>query len=237
MNGTMNSHSELEERLKVLEKMILYQLDKAKKSILNGETGYQKIKSGPIVEVRRKVNIIRCCNGSLNNPNKVNNCCYFGYDADENLYELLQKTMNSVLENVNIGEHEGTEMFIQWSKYTLIRFDVYCYRCNFSSNKVVKDFEGAIGVIIIKRIIDLIVSDPQILVSTIFQQVIMMGYQKKIADIINEVVTIINTIGTTTNKLESIMPTSCIQNIDNTCRFCCTLLPYYSYYYLLLGRQ
>ena len=232
----MNIRSELEdERLNVLEKMIFYQLKKAKKSILNGETGYKKIKTGPVVEVTKKVNIIRRSND--NQLNKVNNCHLFGCGADETLEKLLLKTMNSILENGSKGEREGTEMFIQWSGYALIRFDVYCYRCNFSSNELVKTFEGAIGVIIIKRIINLIVTDTQILASTIFQQVIMMKYPKETTDIINEVVTIINTISTNAKKLEFIVPTLYIQNIDNNCQLCCKLLHAYNYYYLLLGRQ
>ena len=128
-------------------------------------------------------------------------------------------------------------MFIHWSGYALIRYDVYCYRCNFSSNELVKTFEGAIGIIIIKRIINFIVTDTQILVSTIFQQVIMMKYPKETTDTINEVVTTINTISTTAKKLEFIIPTSYIQNIDNNCHLCCKLLHTYNYYYLLLGRQ
>ena len=220
----MNS---LEERFKVLDKMVLYQLNKAKESILNGETGYQEIKTGLVVEVNRKVNIIRCSNKPFDNLNKANDCHFIGCaGADENLEKLLLKTMNSVLGNFNTGEHEATEMFIQWFGCALTRIDVYCYRCNFSSNEVVKNFEGAIGVIIMKRTINLIVTDPQILTSTIFHQV--TKYPKKTTDIINEVVTIINTISTTANKLEFIMSTSYIKNIGNKCRFCCKLLHEYA---------
>ena len=91
---------------------------------------------------------------------------------------------------------------------------------------MVKNFEGAVGVIIMKRTINLIVTDPQILTSTIFHQV--TKYPKKTTDIINEVVTIINTISTTANKLEFIMSTSYIKNIGNKCRFCCKLLHEYA---------
>ena len=131
--------------------------------------------------------------------------------------------MNSVLENLNTGEHKATKMFIQWSGHGLIRFDVYCYRCNFYSNEVIKNFKGAIGVILIKRIINLTVTDPQLLASTIYNQI--KSYPKITTDTINEVVTIINTIRTTANKLEFIMSTSYIQNIDN---FCCKLLHAYA---------
>ena len=224
----MDNQSELEyERLKVLEKMVFYQLNKAKESMLNGETGHQEIKTGLIVEVNRKVNIIRYRNKPFHNLNKVNDCRFIGRcaGADESLEKLLLKAMNSVLENLNIGEHEATEMFIQWLGCAIIRIDVYCYRCNFS-NEVVKNFEGVIGVIIMKRTINLIVTDPQILASTIFHQA--AKYPKKTTDIINEVVTIINTISTTANKLEFIMPTSYIQNIGNKCCFCCKLLHEYA---------
>ena len=224
----MNSQGELEyERLKVLEKMVLYQLYKAKEAILNGETGYQEIKTGFMVEVNRKVNLIRCSSKPIYNLNRANDCRFIGCaGADENLEKLMLKTMNSVLENLNIGEHEATEMFIQWLGCAIIRIDVYCYRCNFSSNEVVKNLEGAIGVIIMKRTINLIVTDPQILASTIFHQA--AKYPKKTTDIINEVVTIINTISTTANKLEFIMPTSYIQNIGSKCCFCCKLLHEYA---------
>ena len=133
--------------------------------------------------------------------------------------------MNSVLENLKIGEHEATEMFIQRLGCAIIRIDVYCYHCNFS-NEVVKNFETVIDVIIMNRTINLIVNDPQILASTIFHQA--AKYPKKTTDRINEVVTIINTISTTANKLEFIIPTLYIQNIGNKCCFCCKLLHEYA---------
>ena len=227
MNRVMNSRSELEdERLKVLEKMIFYQLNKAKESILNGEISYQEIKTGHMVEANRKVNILRRGNRPFDNLKKVNDCRFIGCGTDENFKKLLLKSMNPVVENLNTGEHEATEMFIQWSGYALIRFDVYCYRCNFSSNEVVKNFEGAIGVITIKRTINLIITDPQTLASKILDQVI--NYPKKTTDIINEVVTIINKIRSTANRLEYSMPISCIHSIDNKCHLCCKFLRAYA---------
>ena len=228
MNRVMNSRSELDdERLKVLEKMIFYQLNKAKESILNGEMDYQEIKTGHMVEANRKVNIIRCGNRPFDNLKKVNDCRFVGCGTDENFKKLLLKSMNAVVENLNTGEHEATEMFIQWSGYALIRLDVYCYRCNFSSNEVVTNFKGAIGVIIIKRIINLIITDPRTLASKILDKV--LNYPKKTTDIIiNEVVTIINKIRSTANKLEYSMPTSYIQNIDIKCHLCCKFLHAYA---------
>lgn len=230
MNSQSRAQSEMEEpRLKILEKMVLYQLNKAKASILNGETGDQKIKTGHVVEVNQTVNIIRCSNRPFDDQNKVNDCRYIGCaGTDKNLEKLILRTMNSVLENFNIGEHEATEMFIQWFGCAIIRFDVYCYRCNFSSNEVVKNFEGAIGVIIMKRTINLIATNPQILASTIFHQVTRYQKPGKTTDIINEVVTVINAISTTASKLEFIKSTSYKQTIHNKCHCCCKWLHEYA---------
>ena len=76
---------------------------------------------------------------------------------------------SSVLYNAAIGEYETTDMFIIWSHNALIRCNAYYYRWNFSTLGIMENVEGVIGICLVKRVINLAKTDPQVLTYAISQ--------------------------------------------------------------------
>ena len=54
-------------------------------------------------------------------------------------------------------------MFIVWSDNALLRCDTYYYRWNFVSKSVINEIEGVTGCLLMKRVIDITKTDPQVL--------------------------------------------------------------------------
>ena len=151
----------LEERLDILEKMIQQRLESEKNSILNGEKHDQEIDTGTVVSMHKLVyiKIKEETSGELTNAIKN----VFSGDIIGGLKSIILLGADTVLENSSIGEHETKDMFIVWNENALLRCDAYYYRWNFSSKSVIQDTEGVTGVLLIKRVIDLTKTDPQVL--------------------------------------------------------------------------
>ncbi|CAB4033721.1 Hypothetical predicted protein, partial [Paramuricea clavata] len=62
-----------------------------------------------------------------------------------------------------VGEYESTDMFIVWSDNAILRCDTYYYRWNFVSKSVINEVEGVTGCLLMKRVIDITKTDPQVL--------------------------------------------------------------------------
>ena len=69
-----------------------------------------------------------------------------------------------VLGNTSMGEHETSDMLIVWTNNSLLRVDVYYYRWNFSTHNIINNTQVVLGVLAVKRVIDLTETDPQVLV-------------------------------------------------------------------------
>ena len=86
----------------------------------------------------------------------------------------LEKTVKlgaeAVLGNSRMGEFETSDMIIIWNSNALLRCDAYYYRWNFSSKGVIDEHEGVLGVILIKRVIDMTKTGPQVLTWAITEQ-------------------------------------------------------------------
>ena len=222
-----NKKYEMQERHNALEKVILYQLQNAKTSILDGEVGNHKVHAGQIVAIHREVNII-LANKPPDKLEKEAITNLFGSNITGDLDKLVLQPFNATLGNSNVGEHEEANMFIQWSEYALIRIDVYYYRWNFSSNEIIEGVEGVTGFIVIKRVVNLLITDPQILISTILNQIGMIKNQKTSTEMLNKAFSSFDKICATANRLELFIPRLQLELICSKSLYCCNMLHVYA---------
>ena len=150
-----------EERLHVLEKMINLRLENRMNSILNGEKNDQEIDAGTIVSFHKLVYIKLEDKESEELKNAIGQL--FSGDFIGGLESIVQLGAETVIGNNSMGEYETTDMFIVWSENALLRCDAYYYRWNFVSKSVIDEIQGVTGVLLIKRVVNLTKTDPQVL--------------------------------------------------------------------------
>ena len=180
--------------------MVENHLEGAKASILNGERGNQEIHTGTIVEFNKQVNIKLSNKPSDDLEDAINN--FFGGNISGGFKDLVKVAVQSVLGNSSMGEHQVTNMFIQWSDNAVIRMDSYCYRWNFSSNEIIKDVEGAVGVIIMSRVVDLMKTDVQVLTWAISRQARHLGTPNQAGQMIDDAVSVIKKVAALQQKVK-----------------------------------
>ncbi|CAB3997423.1 Hypothetical predicted protein [Paramuricea clavata] len=152
---------EFEERLQILEKMIEQRLEIEKIAILNGEKNDQEIDTGTIVSLHKMV-FIKTEKKESDDLKKVIHQLFSG-DFIGGLESIVGLGAESVLGNDSVGEYDSTDMFIVWSDNALLRCDTYYYRWNFVSKSVINEIEGVTGCLLMKRVIDITKTDPQVL--------------------------------------------------------------------------
>ena len=152
---------EFEERLQILEKLIEQRLETKTVHILNGEKNDQQIDTGTVVSLHKMVYI----NMGKGEGDELKTTIHkiFSGDFISGLESVVELGAEFVLGNESMGEYETTDMFIVWNDNALLRCDAYYYRWNFVSTGVIKDVEGVTGCLLVKRVIDLSKTDPQVL--------------------------------------------------------------------------
>ena len=167
---------QMEQQMDILEKMINFRLENEKTSIINGERNDQEIHSGTIVQLHRQINIKTTKGGSEKISDAIHN--FFSGDLVQGLRKIVEIGASVVLENAAMGEYESSTMFIVWSDNSLLRCDAYYYRWNFVSEGVIAETEGVVGVLLVKRVVDLTKTDPQVLLWAITNQASRQGMDK-----------------------------------------------------------
>ena len=163
-----DTRRKMEERLHILEKMVLGHLDMQQHHIIAGERGDQQIHSGTVVQVFKQVNIVVQDQPSEDIEGAIDN--FFKGSFMSGFSKLVAMSIKAVLGNSSVGEYQSSSMLIVWTDNALLRCDTYCYRWNFSSAGVIEQVEGAVGVLMIQRVIDLTKTDPQVLSWAITRQ-------------------------------------------------------------------
>ena len=192
----------MQERLNVLEKMVNYHLDSAKTEMLNGDRNDQEIDTGAVVEFSKQVNISMSGKPSDELEDAIKS--FFGGSIVGGFEKLVSVAVDAVLGNASMGEHQGNNMFIVWSDNALIRMDAYYYRWNFSSDEIIQNVEGASGAIVMKRVIDLVKTDPQVLTWAISRQASLMGNPDAASSMIDDAVAIIQKVSVLQQAVHSI---------------------------------
>ena len=141
--------------------MIEQKLDIEKAAILNGERNDQEIDTGTIVSLCKMV-FIKTAKHESEEMKKVIRQL-FSDDFIGGLESIVELGAETVLGNDSSGEYESTDMFIVWSDNALLRCDTYYYRWNFVSKSVINEIEGVTGCLMMKRVIDITKTGPQVL--------------------------------------------------------------------------
>lgn len=159
--ATQEQKQAFQQRLQILEKMIEQRLETVKIEILNGEKNDQEIDTGTIVSSHKMVYI----KTEAKESDKLSTAIHqlFSGDFINGLESIVELGAETVLGNDSMGEYETKDMFIVWNDNALLRCDAYYYRWNFVSKSVIGETEGATGVLLVKRVIDLTKTDPQVL--------------------------------------------------------------------------
>ena len=166
-----NQEHAAQERLQILEKMIQSRLQNIQTEILSGSKNDQEIDTGTIVDIHKQVNVT-VSDKPEDIGKKIGSSIhdFFSGDWQGGLTKIVQLGAQTVLGNVSIGEYETRDMFIVWSNNALLRCDTYYYRWNFSAQGVIKEGQGVVGILLVKRVIDLTKTDPQVLTWAITEQ-------------------------------------------------------------------
>ena len=164
-----DTRQKMEESLQILEKMVQGNLEKQQHHIIAGERGDQEIHSGTVVQAFKQVNVVLQERGSTDLESAIDD--FFQGSYMSGFSKLVAMSVKAVLGNSAMGEYQSSSMLIVWTDNALLRCDTYCYRWNFSSAGVIEQVEGAVGVLMIQRVIDVSKTDPQVLSWAITRQV------------------------------------------------------------------
>ena len=100
-------------------------------------------------------------------------------------------------------------MFIVWTDNALLRLDAYFYRWNFTSSQVITNVEGVSGVVMMKRVIDITKTDPQVLTWAISRQAQFLGRKEEAGEMISKAIAILKKVDVLQDCLRD------IQTVDN----------------------
>ena len=68
-----------------------------------------------------------------------------------------------------VGEHSVKHVIFLPTKTSILRCDVYYYRWNFASKGIIDNMEGVVGVVLLKRVIDVVKTDQKVLYRALSQ--------------------------------------------------------------------
>lgn len=198
-----NTRMEMEERLQILEKMVHGQLDKQQKHIIAGERGDQEIYSGTVVEEIKQVQIVMQEKASQDLEDAVDS--FFSGSIMKGIGKLISLSIKAVLGNSSMGEYETSSMLIMWTDNALLRLDTYYYRWNFASKGIIDSMEGVIGMLMVKRVIDVSKTDPQVLTWAISRQASLLEKREdETIEMIEEAMKIIKKVAIFQNEVKMI---------------------------------
>ena len=182
----------MQERLQILEKMVDSHLDKELQHVVNGERGDQEIHAGTVVSHFKEVNVKMSNKESPDLDKAIDD--FFDGAFLKRASKLLHLSVRSVLGNESMGEYEASSMFIVWNDNALVRCDAYCYRWNFASKGVIENVEGAVGILLLQRVIDITKTNPQVLTWAISRQAAALGEESKASTMIDEATSVIKKV-------------------------------------------
>ena len=148
---------QMEARMNILENMVTAHLTNQTHSILEGQTDDQEIHSGTVVAKHQKINISESSKESQQIKDAIGD--FFNSDTRK-LFRFVRKQFWGMYPWVNMRQ---PDMFIVWSDNAILRCDAYYYRWDFSANGVIVEAEGVVGVLLLKLVIDITKTDPQVL--------------------------------------------------------------------------
>jgi len=197
-----DERTEKEERLNILEMMVKSRLENAKRLMLNGERGDQEIHTGTVVELNHQVSVVLASTPHPELETAISD--FFSGRISSGFEKIVKVGVESVLGNSNMGQHEGNNMFITWNDNALLRLDAYYYRWNFCSRGVITNVEGASGVILLTRVIDIAKTDPQVLTWAISRQAKLANMSEQAGKMIDEALVILKKVSSMQDTVKAI---------------------------------
>ena len=182
----------MEERLQILEKMVDGRLQVQEQQMLAGERNDQEIHSGTVVEMFKQVNIKMTDKESDDIDSAIGD--FFSGNIGAGIGKLVGLAVKAVLGNEAMGEYETTQMFIVWTDNALLRYDMYCYRWNFVAKGVIEETEGVVGILSVKRVIDITKTDPQVLTWAITRQAEALGTPEEAGKLIDDALQVLEKV-------------------------------------------
>ena len=162
---------EIEERLKILEKAVRSHLDNEKLSIVAGDRGDKEICTGMVVDVLRKVHVVMSLTSREIGPLIVEDVIksFFSEVNLTGLDKLINSSISEIVANNKAGEHSLRHMIVLPTRISslFIRCDAYYYRWNFASRGIINNLEGVVGILLLKRVVDVAKTDNKVLKSAL----------------------------------------------------------------------
>ena len=192
----------MEERLQILEKMVQGNLDKQQSLVIAGRRGDQKIHSGTVVQAFKQVNVVMQEKGSGDLETAIDD--FFQGSFMSGFSKLVSMSVKTVLGNSSMGEYQSSSMLIVWTDNALIRCDTYCYRWNFSAEGVIEQVEGAVGILMIQRVIDVSKTDPQVLSWALTRQARLSGGHNNEFEVIERAMIVLEKVAKFQRRMKAI---------------------------------
>ena len=152
---------EIEERLKLLEKMVHSQLEEEYLSVVASGLSDSRIHAGMVVDVLKKVNIVMSSRCTEKVEDVIDS--FFSEVMLKGFNTLIKFSISEVVDKTSVGEHSVKHVIFLPTKTSILRCDVYYYRWNFASKGIIDNMEGVVGVLLLKRVIDVVKSDQKVL--------------------------------------------------------------------------
>lgn len=194
-----------EERLQILEKMVHSRLEKERDNILAGQRNDDEIYGGTVVELIKQVHV-KMTSESKSEAKDLDKAIgdFFKGAFLQGLGGLVNMGIRGVLANTSIGEYESSSMFILWKNNALVRCDVYVYRWNFTSSSVIKDVDGATGILMVQRVVDITKTDPQVLTWAISRQASILGQSDSANSMIDQATKVLQKVASLQKEFKTI---------------------------------
>lgn len=155
-NGVISiERHEFEQRLNVVERMVHGQLDRKEAQVLATRVSNRHLNLGAVVDKMKFVNIINGRDVNVSVTINVVMKSFFG-EVNSSVKEttlLIYDSIFSIVNKTSQGEFEAYDMLVLESGKLALRCDVYYYRWNFIPNNI-RNIDGVVGVLLIKRLID-----------------------------------------------------------------------------------
>ena len=124
------------------------------------------------MDVFKKVNIVMSSRSKENMSPFVNDLInsFFGEVKLRGLDKLINFDLSKVAGRTAVGEHSVNHKIILPTNLTsqsFLRCDAYYYRWNFDSKGIIEDMKGVVGVLLLKRVVDVTKTDRKLLDSAL----------------------------------------------------------------------
>jgi len=154
--------------------------------MLNGRHGDQQVRAGTVVELEKyySVNVTETSDIGDEAGKMIES--FVSGEIVDGVKSILTRGANIVFGNKSAGETEYSQMLVVWEHGTLVRIDVYHWKYQFSSNRIMKTGESIYAVLGMKRVVDIGQVRSPVLVYSIARAAESIGKKEGVVDLVNQ---------------------------------------------------